>query len=152
MIDRFRGLRLLIVDGNADARELLTLIFVQEGAEVIAVASVREALEVMESLQPDIVISEILFSEEDGYSLISQVRQREAERGGRICAIAVTVAADQKNCDRALSEGFEGYLPKPVDIDELACLVARLSGERKRGSQEAEFSDRSNLKLRDRNS
>ncbi len=142
MIDRFRGLRLLIVDGNADARELLTLTFVPEGAEVIAVASVREALEVMESLQPDVLISEILFSEEDGYSLIRQVKQREVERGSWIPSIAVTVAAGQKNCDRALSAGFQGYLSKPIDIDELASLVARLSLECRVESQETEFSDR----------
>lgn len=152
MIDRFRGLRLLIVDGNADARELLTLTFVQEGAEVIAVASVREALEVMESLQPDLLISEILFCEEDGYSLIRQVRQREPERSQWIPAIAVTVAAGKKNCDRALSAGFEGYMSKPVDIDELASLVARLSGGRSVESQETELNDRSQLKIRDRNS
>jgi hypothetical protein len=151
MIDRFRGLRLLIVDGNADARELLTLTFVQEGAEVIAVASVREALEVMESLQPDVLISEILFCEEDGYSLIRQVKQREAVRGSRIPAIAVTVAAGKKNCDRALSAGFQGYLSKPIDIDELASLVARLSLECRVERQETELSDR-NVKIRDRNS
>jgi CheY-like chemotaxis protein len=141
MIDRFRGLRLLVIDGNADARELLTLTFVQEGAEVIAVASVREALEVMERLQPDILISEILFSEEDGYSLIRWVKQQEAERGSWIPAIAVTVAAGKQNCDRVLSAGFQGYLSKPVDIDELASLVARLARGYVVETQEAELSD-----------
>ncbi|MGQ4648306.1 response regulator [Lyngbya aestuarii] len=121
-----KGLRLLIVDDNSDSRELLTLLFEEEGAEVIAVKSASEAIEVLEHIQPDILLSDILMPGEDGYSLIRKVRKRELERGGEIPAIAVTVAARTEDRARALSAGFHSHISKPLNLECLLATVAML--------------------------
>jgi len=121
-----KGLRLLVVDDNSDSRELLTLLFEEEGAEVIAVKSASEAIEVLELTQPDILLSDILMPGEDGYSLIRKVRKRERERGGQLPAIAITVAARKEDRARALSAGFHSHISKPLNLECLVAMVAML--------------------------
>lgn len=124
----FNGLRLLVVDDEPDSRELLTFIFQENGAEMIEAASAREALEALERFKPDILISDINLPDEDGYSLMLKVRNLDAERGGQIPAIALTGYAEQEDRTRALSAGFHKHLSKPIDLDELATVVATLVG------------------------
>ena len=124
----FQGLRLLVVDDEPDSRELLTLMFEQDGAEMIEAASASEALEALERLKPDILISDIKLPDEDGYSLIHKVRNLNAEQGGQIPAIALTGYAGEENCARALSAGFNRHVSKPFGLDELAEVVATLAG------------------------
>jgi len=122
------GLQVLVVDDEPDSRELLTLMFEQDGAEMIEAASASEALEALERLKPDILISDIKLPDEDGYSLIHKVRNLNAEQGGQIPAIALTGYAGEENRDRALSAGFNRHLSKPFGLDELAEVVATLAG------------------------
>jgi CheY-like chemotaxis protein len=122
------GLRVLVVDDEADAREWLTAVLEQCGAAVTAAASAREALGVFARLRPDILVSDIAMPGEDGYSLIEKIRMLEARRGGRIPAVALTAYAEPEDRRRALAAGYELHVSKPVTPDELVAAVANLSG------------------------
>jgi signal transduction histidine kinase len=122
------GLRVLVVDDQADARELLIAMLQQYGAEVIAVATVVDALEALPRIKPDVLVSDIGMPGEDGYALIRQVREMTAEQGGQIRAIALTGYASASDRTRALSAGFQIHMAKPVDAIELAVAVGQLVG------------------------
>ncbi|MDZ7953624.1 response regulator [Nostoc sp. DedQUE09] len=124
----FQSLRLLVVDDDADTRILLTFLFELEGAEVIAAASANEALKIMSSFKPDILISDICLPDEDGYSLLLKVKNLEANRGRKIPAIALTASILENDRKRALLAGYDIYQCKPIDLDELTSMVATLTG------------------------
>lgn len=118
------GLRLLVADDDPDTRELLTILFQEYEAEIIAVASASEAMAALEQLRPDILISDIKMPGEDGYSLICKVRNLDGKRGGQIPGIALSAYAGEEDRARALSAGFQEYVTKPIDIDQFAAVVA----------------------------
>lgn len=120
------GLQVLVVDDDTDTRDFLTTVLGQHGAKVTPVASVSEALEALQQLKPDILVSDIGMPEEDGYGLIRKVRALEAERGGKIPAIALTAYASSEERLRALSAGFQIHLPKPVEPSELIAVLANM--------------------------
>ncbi|MEG4271340.1 MULTISPECIES: ATP-binding protein [unclassified Microcoleus] len=125
------GLQILVVEDEADALELLSTILEKYGADVMAVASVREALSIIETAtdrSPDVLVSDIGMPDEDGYSLIRKLRQLEAQRGGRLPAIALTAYARNDDRQQALLAGFQMHLTKPVDAAELVAVVASLTG------------------------
>ena len=124
---KLEGLRLLVVDDDPDALELLTILFSGDGAEIIAAASALEALEALSCFQPDMLISDISLPDEDGYSLLQKVRNLDASCGGQIPAIALTAHAMEEDRTRALSAGFDRHLSKPFDLDELTSLVKSLA-------------------------
>lgn len=118
------GLRVLVVDDEADTRNFLSFMFEEYGAFVTAVASVDEALAVVEQAKPDILISDIGMSEQDGYTLIRKLRSLEAEKGGCIPAIALTAYTREEDRLEALSAGFQQHLSKPIDPTKLIAMVA----------------------------
>ncbi len=122
-----RGLRVLVVDDEADAREMLALVLAQGGALVTAVGSVREALDALEAGQPDVLVSDVDMPEEGGYALIQQVRARSRERGGQVPAVALTAHARAEDRTRILAAGFQMHAPKPIDPDELAAVIQSLA-------------------------
>lgn len=144
------GLQVLVVDDEADTRELLTTILEQVGARVTAVASVADALEAIaadearplavgsptnadtenssEAQRFDILLSDIGMPEEDGYTLIRKIRTRSPEQGGQIPAVALTAYAREEDRIRALSAGFQIHLSKPVNPTKLIAVVAGLAG------------------------
>ena len=122
------GLRVLIVDDEADTRELLVTVLTSCGAQVTLAASAAEALEQIKHEQFDVIVSDIGMPEQDGYSLISKVRQLPAARGGRIPAAALTAYARAEDRVRALRSGFQMHVPKPVEPAELITVVANLVG------------------------
>ncbi|MBE9035080.1 response regulator [aff. Roholtiella sp. LEGE 12411] len=124
----FKGLRLLVVDDDPDTRTLLTFLFELDGAEIITAASAGEAMEIMSFFKPDILIIDICLPDEDGYSLLLKARNLESGRERRIPAIAVTASASEEGHIRALLTGFQIYLSKPINLDELASVVADLAG------------------------
>ncbi|MEG4091641.1 ATP-binding protein [Microcoleus sp. Pol12B4] len=129
------GLQILVVEDEADALELLSTILGKYGADVIAVASVKEALTIIETAtdrSPDVLVSDIGMPDEDGYSLIRKLRQLEAQRGGRLPAIALTAYARNDDRQQALLAGFQMHLTKPVDAAELVAVVASLTGRTSR--------------------
>ncbi|MBX3189163.1 MAG: response regulator [Labilithrix sp.] len=113
------GLRILIVDDDGDARELLKTIFSQRRAVVFAAESVAEAMDLLERERPDVLVSDIAMPEEDGYTLIRRLRALAPERGGRTPAIALTAYAGSADRARALAAGFDRYFSKPLDLDAL---------------------------------
>ncbi len=124
---RLNNLQVLVVDDETDARTLLTVILEQNGAKVTAVASVKEALQVLEQAQPDVLLSDIGMPDEDGYSLLRQVRSREAQRGGFLPAAAITAFTRDKDRSSSFLAGFQAHLAKPIQFPELIDLVLHLA-------------------------
>ena len=122
------GLWVLIVDDEADARHLLTMILRQYGAQVMAVSSASDALLALQEYRPHILVSDIGMPQEDGYTLIRQVRALPTDQGGQIPAVALTAYARAEDRTQALLAGFQLHVPKPVNPGELAAVIANLSG------------------------
>jgi signal transduction histidine kinase/ActR/RegA family two-component response regulator len=129
--ERLDDLRVLLVDDHADGRALTALVLTEAGAAVTAAASVREAIHVLEREPQDVLVSDIGLPHEDGFALIRLVRQREAERGGFLPAIALTGYARAEDRMRILAAGFQVHVPKPFDPAELTIAIAALA----RGAQ-----------------
>ncbi|MCA1632756.1 MAG: PAS domain S-box protein [Acidobacteria bacterium] len=124
--ERLDGLKVLVVDDEADTRELLRVGIGQCGAEVLTTSSAQEALEAIEAERPDLLISDIGMPVEDGYALIRKVRALPAARGGKIPAIALTAYARTEDRLRALRAGFQMHISKPVELAELVTVMASL--------------------------
>jgi PAS domain S-box-containing protein len=124
---RLDGVHVLIVDDEQDARELLTTILKQSGADVTTASGVADALERLKLVKPDLLVSDIEMANEDGYSLIRKVRVLEEGLKRRIPAIALTAHARSSDRLRALSEGFQMHIPKPVEPAELVLAIANLT-------------------------
>jgi signal transduction histidine kinase/ActR/RegA family two-component response regulator len=117
--------RVLIVDDDADSRELFSSVLRSAGAHVWTVASVREGLEMLDSITPDVLVADIGMPDQDGYDLIRRVRALPAPLG-RVPAVAVTAYAGPRDHERALATGYNAHIPKPVEPDQLRRIVARL--------------------------
>ena len=122
-----QGLRVLVVDDEADTRDLLRAVLEHCHAEVITAGSASEALDAIARLRPDVLISDVGMPEEDGYSLIAKVRSLPPERGGRIPAAALTAYVRAEDRVRVLRSGFQLHVPKPVEPAELVTVVAHLA-------------------------
>jgi PAS domain S-box-containing protein len=121
------GLRVLIVDDEEDARELVSVMLTKSGAAMKCASSSTEAMEIIESWRPDVLIADIGMPVEDGYGLIKRVRALPRESGGQTPALALTAYARTEDRVRALSAGYQVHLSKPVDRVELAAVVASLA-------------------------
>jgi signal transduction histidine kinase/ActR/RegA family two-component response regulator len=130
-LPRLDGLRILVVDDSADGRTLTSLVLTQAGATVKAVGSVRDAVQVLHLERPDAIVSDIGLPDEDGYGLIRQIRQFEAQHGGFLPAIALTGYARAEDRDRILAAGFQAHVSKPVEPVELTAAIAALTGHRR---------------------
>ena len=120
------GVSLLLVDDDADALALLATVLRQGGAEVRAAGSVAEALAELEKWEADVVVSDIEMPEENGYVLVRQLRGGAIPGGDRLPAVAITAYGGVSERIKILSAGFDSYIAKPVDPDELAAVVSRL--------------------------
>ena len=125
--ERLDGLKILAVDDERDAREMLRTAFEQCGAKVVTAASAAEALTLLEEVRPDVLISDIGMPGEDGYELIAKVRSLPVERGGKTPAVALTAYARAEDRLRALRTGYQMHVPKPVELAELVAIVSRLA-------------------------
>ena len=123
------GLTLLVVEDEADAREMVTLILEQCGAKIIAADSVKQALVEYERKQPDVVISDISMPSEDGYALIRHIRSSKNDKS-RIPAIALTAYARESDKQQALEAGFDLHLPKPIEPLRLVKSLSQLLQQR----------------------
>ncbi len=122
------GLRVLVVDDQADTRELVARMLRQYGVEVTEVASAVEGLAALQRLMPDVLVSDIEMSLEDGYSLMRKVRALAASAGGAIPALVLMASPSEEDQENALYAGFTQYLPKPINPLELVEIVANLAG------------------------
>jgi PAS domain S-box-containing protein len=121
------GLRILIVDDEADASELLKIILGDWGAEVQSAGSAAEGLEALKRWSPDVLISDIEMPNEDGYSLIGKVRALPIKEGGQTPAIALTAHVRAEDRLRALSSGFDAHVSKPMEMVELITVISSLA-------------------------
>ena len=120
-----QGVRVLLVDDDAGARESVTAVLEQSGASVRAVESAAEAVETLEREPPDVLLSDIAMPGLDGYALLGQARARL--QGAQLPAAALTAYAGATDRTRALAAGFQAHLAKPVDPAELVAVVAQLA-------------------------
>jgi PAS domain S-box-containing protein len=121
------GIKVLVVDDEADAREFAAFLLEQHGAKVKAVASASEVLAILPQFQPDLLLSDIGMPETDGYMLLRQVRNLPPEMGGQVPAIALTAYAGEINYQRALSVGFQRHIAKPVEPADLITAIVNLT-------------------------
>src|SRR6267378_1048238 len=121
------GIRVLVVDDDEDARELVRVMLGNYGAEVIQAASADEALELISRQPPDVLVSDIGLPNEDGYALLR--RLRGLPQTARLPALALTAYASSADHRRALEAGFQRHVSKPVEPVELARVVASLVAE-----------------------
>jgi len=120
--------RILVVDDEADARELISTMLQSCGAIVRTASSTGEALELIAKWKPRVLIADIGMEGEDGYALIRKLRALSESEGGAIPAVALTAYARIEDRQRALSSGFQLHLAKPVDRNQLATAVSGLAG------------------------
>lgn len=123
------GLKVLVVDSNSDSQYLLSMLFQMYGIETIATDSASEALEILERVQPDLLISELLLPGEDGFSLLCKVKALGRLKNLATPAIALTTYISEEVHRYALAVGFCRCLCKPLLLDELITVVAQLTGQ-----------------------
>jgi CheY-like chemotaxis protein len=124
------GIRVLVVEDEPDAREMVAYLLRQRNAEVSTVSSVDEALEMVDICVPDVLLSDIEMPQRDGYTLIAAIRARAIERGGQLPAAALTAYSRPEDRAKSMLAGYDAHLSKPVDLAELVATVARLSTRR----------------------
>jgi len=132
------GLALLVLDDDTDALDLFATVLRQAGAEVRTARSVREALELLAAWEPDAIISDIEMPEENGYAFIQRLRGGEIPHGERIPAVAVTAYGGVSERIKIVSAGFDSYVAKPVEPDELAAIIGRLVTRARAGRRAGE--------------
>jgi CheY-like chemotaxis protein len=120
----------LVLDDEPDAREAIAAVLEGCSAEVTAMATVREALAAVERGGTQVVVSDIAMPSEDGYGFIRDLRKLAADRGGALPVIALTAHAGLVERNRILAAGFDEYLAKPIEPQELAVAVARMATRR----------------------
>jgi signal transduction histidine kinase/CheY-like chemotaxis protein len=122
------GLRVLVIDDELDARDLAAQALTQHGAWVDVASSVPDALEILDRSSVDVVVTDLAMPGEDGFALMQRLRQQGSPRFRFLPVIAVTAYARSEDRERVMSEGFQGFLAKPVEFDRLAMMVAQLAG------------------------
>ncbi len=128
---KLSGVWVLAVDDEADAREMVSFMLQINGARVTSARSAVEALEILREAGerlPDLLLSDISMPNESGYALLEKIRALPEEHGGQIPAIALTAFTRAQDRMRALSSGFQSHVSKPVEPDELATVIASLTG------------------------
>lgn len=123
-----QGLRILVVDDEADTREVLKIFLESCGVVVKEAESAQQAFQILQEWQPDMLLSDIGMPLENGYDLLSKVRALPLEKCGGVPAVALTAYATADDEKRALDAGFQKHLPKPVNPVDLAAVVASLVG------------------------
>jgi PAS domain S-box-containing protein len=122
------GIKVLLVDDEPDARDLVAVVLTGVGATVETAGSAAEGLALLRSFRPDVLVSDIGMPDEDGFSFMRRVRSLPETEGGRVPAIALTAYTRDEDRAAATAVGYETHVGKPVNPHELATTVATLSG------------------------
>ena len=121
------GVRVLVVDDDADAREMLKVALEQYGAQVVVAASAEEAFAAIAADCPEVLVSDIEMPDTSGYELIRRLRQSDSQQMRRLPAVALTAYARTEDRVKALLAGFQTHVPKPVEPAELVTVIASLA-------------------------
>lgn len=122
------GLRVLLVDDEPEARQIISTVITRTGAEVKACTSASEALANLAEWKPDVILSDIAMPDEDGYSFIGKVRALPRDKGGDTPAAALTAYARDVDRRQALAAGYQMHIAKPIGAGQLVTMIARLAG------------------------
>jgi PAS domain S-box-containing protein len=128
------GIRVMLVDDEEDAREVLGTALEQSGAEVVKCSSADAVLASLTQVRPHVLLADIEMPSRDGYALLEAIRALPPANGGLTPAIAITAYARTEDRVRALAAGFDLHIAKPVPLDELRVAIARLAGSRRKPS------------------
>ncbi len=126
-LPQLEDVSVLVVDDNADSRNLLRELLSGHGAATVTAGSTDEAIQLFRRLRPDVLVSDIAMPGEDGYDLIRRVRQLGEHEGGRTPAVAVTAYVRGEDRTAAFAAGYDRHIRKPVDVAELVTAVAQLA-------------------------
>jgi signal transduction histidine kinase/ActR/RegA family two-component response regulator len=122
------GLRVLLVDDEPEARQIISTVITSTGAEVRACTSASEALAKLLEWKPDVILSDIAMPDEDGYAFINKVRSLPRDKGGETPAAALTAYARDVDRRQALDAGYQMHIAKPIGAGQLVSMIARLAG------------------------
>ncbi len=125
-----RGVTVLLVDDEADARELTARILREHHAEVHGAGSVAQALQLLEQVSPHVLVSDIGMPDADGFDLLARIRAHASPDAASLPALALTAFAQPQDRQRALASGFQAWVSKPLDPAELLAAVAQLAAPR----------------------
>jgi CheY-like chemotaxis protein len=128
------GIRVLVVEDDIDAREMLEEVLAGQGAEVRGAGNGADAVALVGSWRPDVLVSDIGLPDMDGYALIRRVRELGADAGGEVPAIALTGYADVEDSRRALAAGYQVHVAKPIDSSLLTRAVVDVAAAVDRAS------------------
>ena len=127
LLPSLEGMKLLVVDDDQDTLQILSLMLEDQKARVQAASSVAEALEVLQWYEPDVLVSDLGMPGEDGYALIEKLRALDVKSGKHTPAVALTSYVRVADRTRALSAGFNMFVPKPIEPSELITAIANLA-------------------------
>jgi signal transduction histidine kinase len=122
------GVRILVIDNDPTAVDLIVEVLSQAGGDVRGCGSADVALQMLAQWRPDVLVSDIEMPGQDGYTLIRKVRALSPEQGGKTPAVALTAFSRPEDRIRSLMAGFNIHVSKPVDPGELAAIIASLAG------------------------
>jgi len=125
---RLDGLKVLLVDDDRDTLQVLTALLTESMAKVQTACSAAEALEVLGRSKADVLVLDLGMPHEDGYSLIRKIRASETRGGRQTPAVALTARVRVEDRAQALAAGFDLFVPKPVEPNELITAIANLAG------------------------
>lgn len=127
MSESLTDVQVLLVDDDADTLQVLSVMLADAGAKVVTATSATQALEVLQWHRPNVLVSDLEMPGEDGYSLIEQIRSLENIEKGQLPAVALTSYVRIEDRTRALSAGFNMFVPKPIEPTELINAIANLA-------------------------
>jgi CheY-like chemotaxis protein len=128
--NRLQGVKIVVVDDNADARLLLETVLKRDGALTATCESGKNALALIKTFLPDVVVSDILMPEMDGYRFLGELRTLGTEQGGEVPVIALTAFARGSESARITQAGFQLHISKPIDPEELVRAIEDLVRKR----------------------
>jgi CheY-like chemotaxis protein len=129
MNDGLKGISILVVEDDADTRDLLKVLLEAQGAGVTTTASVQEALTAYDESRPNVIVADIGMPDYNGYTLIGRVRSRDRDKGKIVPAIALTAFTTAIDRDTVLSAGFQVHMPKPFEPSLLISVIADLAAK-----------------------
>jgi CheY-like chemotaxis protein len=118
------GIRVLLVDDNADIRDMVSAVLQKDGAQTLCAGSAKEALKAFDEYRPHVVISDLDMPEVDGYTLVQKLRERAA---WQVPALVLSAYATPEDRGRSKEAGFQGHLGKPLDPELLREAVRTLA-------------------------
>ncbi|HJP95484.1 MAG TPA: ATP-binding protein [Pyrinomonadaceae bacterium] len=121
------GLRVLLIDDESEARQVISVVLARRGADVKSCISAREAFTTLAEWRPDVILSDIAMPDEDGYSFMRRVRSLPRDKGGETPAAALTAYARDEDRSQAFAAGYQMHISKPIAASQLVTMVGKLA-------------------------